>query len=281
MRLHPMWTYMRRHGARVLSCVAVAMLGTVVGAGAHDFWLVPDAFQMKPGEALVVRGQTGSSFPGSEAAVAVERIREARVVGADGEERITDLSHQGKSLLLRHRLRTAGQRIVAVSIGWRHVRESAESFRRYLVLEGAPEALQRYERAGLLPADSTVRRYAKYAKTVVEVGGGNRAYSRVIGHPLEFIPLEDPGRASGRLRLRLLFGGSPLANARVHAGAAPARGVSAAPSLELMTSEAGVIELPLDAAGSWNVRTLHIVPSAPTADAAWDVHWATFVFSTR
>lgn len=272
---------MRRHSARVLSGVVVAVLSTVVAASAHDFWLVPDAFRLAPGEGLVVRGQTGSSFPGSEAAVAVERIREARVVGADGEERITDLSHQGKSLLLRHRLRTAGQRIVAVSIGWRHVRESAESFRRYLVLEGAPEALQRYERAGLLPADSTVRRYAKYAKTVVEVGGGRRAYSRVIGHPLEFIPLADPGGAKGRLRLRLLFQGSPLANARVHAGAAPSPGAATAPPLELETSESGVIEVPLGAAGLWNVRAIHIVPSAPTAAANWDVHWATFVFSVR
>ncbi len=269
------------HSARVLSGVVGAVLATVVAATAHDFWLVPDAFQLAPGDELAVRGQTSSSFPSSESAVAVERISEARVVGAGVEENITNLSHRGQSLLLRHRPQTAGQRIVAVSIGWRHVRESAEGFRRYLVLEGAPEALQRYEREGLLPADSIVRRYAKYAKTVVEVGRGPRAYRRVIGQPLEFIPLADPGGARGRLRVRLLFQGSPLANARVHAGAAPTPGAAAAPHLELKTSEAGVVDLPLGAAGLWNVRATHIVPSAPTADADWDVHWATFVFSVR
>lgn len=272
---------MRRHSAKVLSAVVGAVLATVVAASAHDFWLVPDAFRLATGDELVVRGQTSSSFPSSEAAVAVERIREALVVGANGEESITDLSHLGQSLLLRHRPRTAGQRIVAVSIGWRQVRESAEGFRRYLVLEGAPEALQRYERAGLLPADSIVRRYAKYAKTVVEVGRGPRAYSRVVGQPLEFIPLSDPGEARSRLRLRLLFQGSPLANARVHAGAAPTSGAAAVSPMELKTSNSGVIDLPLGATGSWNVRAIHIVPSAPTADADWDVHWATFVFSVR
>ncbi|MBY0495890.1 MAG: hypothetical protein K2Y23_16905 [Cyanobacteria bacterium] len=37
------------------------------GAGAHDFWLVPDAFRLTPTDDMAVRGQTSSAFPASEA----------------------------------------------------------------------------------------------------------------------------------------------------------------------------------------------------------------------
>ncbi|HEY0035570.1 MAG TPA: DUF4198 domain-containing protein, partial [Longimicrobium sp.] len=192
----------------------IAVLATATALFAHDFWLVPDAFRVTPGGWIEVRGQTSSRFPTSESAVALDRVADARVISAAGEETIRNLSVAGTSLLLRSRPTTPGQRIVAVRLHPRSVRESAESFRRYLELEGAPEALERYGREGLLPrTDSVTRRYAKYAKTFVEVGeGGPRAFERVAGHPLEFVPLADPAtvRLGDTLPVRLLYRGRPL-----------------------------------------------------------------------
>ena len=279
----------------------IAVLVGAAGAFAHDFWLVPDAFDVTPGGWIEVRGQTSSKFPMSEAAVALDRIAEAKVVTAQAEERVSALSHSGSSLLLRHRPGSAGQRIVAVRLHPRTARESPESFRRYLTLEGAPEALERYERQGLLPTDSITRRYAKYAKTVVEVGrGGPRAFARVIGHPLELVPLADPARARAgdSLSFRLLLGGAPLPNARLHAGVATATGTSASATadassssgsvtasgvadLSLTTDQRGVVAVPLLHAGLWNVRGIHILPARLGSGADWDVHWVTFVFRVQ
>ena len=152
--------------------VTGVVFATVGLLSAHDFWLVPDAFAVGEHSEIVVRGQTSSAFPTSESAVAPERLTEARVLGAAGEETIAVRATEGRSLLLRHRPTTAGQKIVVASLGWRHVQESAESFRRYLVLEGAEDALKRYEQQGQLPTDAVVRRYAKYAKTSVSFGEG-------------------------------------------------------------------------------------------------------------
>jgi len=270
-----------------LSAFAAAtpvFLLTAALLSAHDFWLVPDAFQVAPGGALEVRGQTSSKFPTSESAVAVARIAEARVVSASGEETVTDLSHSGKSLLLRHRPATAGQRIVAVALKPTSVRESADGFKRYMTLEGAPQLAERYEREGLLSRkDSITRRYAKYAKTVIEVGsGGPRAFSRVVGHPAEFVPLNDPAalRAGDTLAVRLLYRGQPLANAHVHAGAAT---TASSPNnkpkdLSLVTDANGVARVAVSENGLWNVRTIHIVRAGRGSGADWDVHWATLVF---
>jgi hypothetical protein len=45
------------------------------------------------------------------------------------------------------------------------------------------------------------------------------------------------------------------------------------------TDSNGVVEIPVDREGIWNVRALHIVPARPGSGADWDVHWVTFVFS--
>lgn len=262
----------------------IAVLGTATALFAHDFWLVPDAFRVTPGGWIEVRGQTSSRFPTSESAVALDRVADARVISAAGEEVIRNLSHSGTSLVLRSRPATPGQRIVAVRLHPRSVRESPESFRRYLELEGAPEALDRYGREGLLPTrDSVTRRYAKYAKTFVEVGrGGPRAWERVAGHPLEIVPLADPSavRLGDTLAVRLLYRGRPLAHARLHAGAAPRGGgtrvLGEDPHLE--TDGDGVAHVFIDRIGLWNVRTLQIVPADAGSAADWDVHWATIVF---
>jgi len=271
-----------RHVTRALVTVA-AIVATSTIITAHDFWLVPDGFRIAPGTDLVVRGQTSSAFPTSLSAVAVDRVTSARVLGEEGEETIDALSTTERSLILKHRPRTPGQKIVAVTLGWRHVKETAEGFRKYLVGEGAEEALRRHEQAGTLPTAPLVRRYAKYGKTVVEVGDGPRAFDRVAGHPLEFVPLSDPREVAGggRLQVRLLLDGRPLAGARLHAGAAPAGTRARGPDVTLTTDEDGMAVVPVTRAGLWNVRTIHVQPAPAGAEADWEAHWATFVFEVR
>ena len=278
---------MRSIGVAALAVFALCVIAVL--AYAHDFWLVPDAFRVTAGESVHVRGQTSSKFPTSEAAVALDRVVDARLISPGGAERITDLSHSGTSLLLRHRPATPGQRIIAVRLYPRAVRESAAGFRRYLELEGAPDALARLYREGLLRGrDSVTRRYAKYAKTLVEVGeDGPRAFAATAEHPLEFVPLSDPMslRRGDTVAFALVYRGRPLAGARVHGGVARgaeprAAGTTGAgnPDDRLTTDAEGTFRLALSAGGLWNVRTIHVVQAEANSGADWETHWATFVF---
>lgn len=288
MRVQP-----RRHSLRTAAvAVAVTLAGVVTTAGvlaADDFWLVPNAFAITPGGWVEIAGQTSSTFPTSKSAVALDRVADARLLSASGAEPLTGLSLAGTSLRIRHQPGGVGQYVVTMALHPRSVRTSAEGFRQYLVLEGAAELAARYEREGRLPkTDSLTRRYAKYAKTVVEVGeNGPRAFARTAGHPLEFVPLADPSalRAGDSLRVRLLYEGRPLAAAHLHAGVAsgsatPTDGHApgASGDLGIVTDADGVATFPVARAGTWNVRTIHIVPAAPGSGADWDTHWATFVF---
>lgn len=280
-----------RSPSRVMWLFGLSLIPALFVVGsltAHDFWLVPNAFAIAPGSTIEVLGQTSSKFPTTESAVAIDRIVDARIIGAQADWRISDLSIADKSLRLRARPTTAGQYAVVASLHWRSMRESAESFRRYLNLEGAPAALERIDRDGLLAGrDSVTRRYAKYAKTLVQVGtGGGPVFSRLAGHPLEFVPSTDPStlRVGDTLRVRLILLGQPAAKARVHAGAVewsnplPVAPNETASDMELHSDSDGVIRIPISASGLWNVRTIQITQSPAGSGADWDAHWATLVF---
>lgn len=264
-----------------LVLTAGVLIGVPRVAAAHDFWLVPIAFHVAPGDTLRVLGQTGMAFPSSVAAVDPARVADARILDAERQVVLDDLTIRDSSLVLRHVPRAAGQRIIALRTKWRHVPESAESFMRYLDLEGAGTLRERYLHEGLLPSDSLVRRYAKYAKALIEVGSGPRAFDAIAGHPLEFVHLDDPSAAGrgDRLRLRLLFRNAPLAEAIVYAGAAPARDGENESHTQLVTNARGEVSIPITREAIWNVRSLHIVPSDAGEDADWDVHWVSAVFS--
>lgn len=273
--------------------ILAALLISATIAGADDFWLVPNAFDVDVGSEIVLRGQTSSQFPRSRIAVAAERVAEAKLIDASGDRAIRGLSVQGRSLLVRDRPSRAGQYVVALSIHPRSVRESAEGFRRYLDAEGATAARQRVEREGLLTGkDSVTRRYAKYAKALVQVGaGGTRAFARPAGHVIEFVPLSDPSalRSGDTLALRLLFRGAPLVGVPVHsdvvdidtdrdATSADAHGGDAA-LITYIPDANGIVRVPLSRAGMWSIRTIHVTQAAAGSGADWDTHWGTLVFA--
>lgn len=274
-----------RHSGATLGKVIVTVAALTGGFGAsallaHDFWIIPNAFTVATGAPLEIRGQTGISFPRSVSAVAPARITDARVIGSAGSEKLGGFTQAGTSLLVTHRPRGAGQQVIAIALAGRITRQSAEGFREYLLLEGAGDLVERYSRSGQLPKDSISMRSTKHAKTVVEVGArGPRAFGALAGHPVEIVPVTDPAKvAVGSVaEFRVLFRGTPLAAAHVHAGRDRSAPDSAA-ELSLTTDASGVVRVPADRNGLWNIRAAHAVPSSPGSGADWDVYWATFVF---
>ncbi|MDQ3674370.1 MAG: DUF4198 domain-containing protein, partial [Gemmatimonadota bacterium] len=155
---------------------------------------MPNAFSVAAGTPIEIRGQTGISFPASVSAVAVNRVADARVISANGTEPLGGFTHSGASLLVSHRPRRAGQHVIVLALIPRITRQSADGFRQYLALEGAGSLVEMYSRSGVLPTDSISMRSTKFAKTVVDVGsGGPRAFGALAGHPLEIVPVSDPG----------------------------------------------------------------------------------------
>ena len=75
---------------------------------AHDFWIIPDAFQVSADSAIHANGRSGTRFPAGSA-VQPTRVAGARIVGAGSEIRVTDISVQGSSLRLAQKPASPGQ----------------------------------------------------------------------------------------------------------------------------------------------------------------------------
>ena len=283
---HPQMAVRRR---RALVATMALGVGAVLAAeaAAHDFWIIPSAFQIPEGGTLEALGQTSTRFPSSVSAVAVARVADARLIGASGSTRITNLGQREKSLVLRQRPSAPGQYLVAVALVPSPVRSTAADFQRWLDLEGAPGEAARLERLGAFQGtDSVTRRTLKVAKTIAQVGaGGPRMFSRAAGQPLEFILGADPVslRVGDTLSVQMLFNGRPVANGEAHAGAADwpmTEGVEVPEpqDVHLRANELGLLRLPVTRGGVWNVRGIHVAPGATGVSREWDVHWATLVF---
>lgn len=286
-------TSTHRLGTRMAIALAATFLaGSVLLA--HDFWLVPNGLTFAPGSSLEVLGQSGTKFPTSDGATQPSQVAEARIVSASGDERITDLSVTGKSLVLKHAPAKAGQNIVAVALTSRTARTTPERLKRYLAIEGAPELAERYDHEGAFPKmDSVTQVSAKYAKMVVEIGtSGPRAFDKVLGHSLEIVPLQDPARlrVGDTLSVRLLFHGKAVGNVHLRAGSAPAGAImadsasratmTARPDQSIVTASNGVAKLSIGEPGLWNVRVLYAAAMTGMPEH-WEAYFATMVFSVN
>jgi uncharacterized protein DUF4198 len=280
----------RRIGATI-TLTLVATLGSVGILLAHDFWVVPNALAFAAGAQIELLGQSGTKFPASDMPTQPAQVAEARLVGASSDERITDLSVSGKSLLIRHKPTASGQLIVALSLAPRTGKTTPDRLKRYIAGEGAPELAARYESEGAFPKmDSVTQVSAKYAKSIVQVGSaGPRAFDKVIGHALEIVPLCDPAalRVNDTLRVRLLYHGRAVGNVHLRAGSAPHSAVNAdaaagapapRPGQTILTGADGVAKLVITESGLWNVRVLYSAPMAGMPEH-WEAFFATIVFS--
>lgn len=258
--------------------LAVALLaGGAAVLQAHDFWVVPQLFQVPEGWAVQVAGQTGMDFPQSLSAIERGRVAEAELVSADDRMPVERSFRSGSSLMMESRPDAAGQWWVAVALETRPIRMSASQFDAYLEHDGVWDVLEERRSSGT-STDSVDERYTKYAKALVQVGeGGPEAYGRRVGHPIELVPLEDPFslHPGDRFRVRLLWKGEPLADQVVFAGRA---GAGEGPTSHARTDSEGVVEFPVFVPGPWYLKAIHMAEDGDDPEVEYRSHWATLTF---
>ena len=261
----------------------VATLTLVSTATAHDFWLIPDMFAFSGDTTVHVNGRSGLRFPDGSA-VQPARVADARIIGANSQTRITEMTVEGTSLRLHHKPTAAGQYLVVVGLTPRTTRTTPAGLIRYLKAEGGAGEAARIERENTFAdMDSVVYTGASYGATILQFGnGGPRAFSLTAGFPLEFVPMTDPAHVhmGDTLHVKILGAGKPVPNIGVDAS--PAFDSTAAPGTSgavTLTADAnGVLHLPLTKAGPWMLRSAY-VGRRPGSPGEWDVARSTYVFS--
>lgn len=272
---------LRAAAVRALALAIVAGLLTAP-ALAHDFWIEPGSFAPLPGEAVAVRLRVGEHFDGEPVPrpsalqrFVVAELRSGASAALPGRQ---GADPAGWLRLPRH-----GGYVVAYHGTPNAIELAAEKFNAYLAEEGLQAVIALREARGESAAPGR-EIYSRCAKSLLRAGAADGvadgaadgAADRVLGLPLELVAERAPGRLrrGEALPVRLLHEGRPLAGALVVAipRDAPRQRIA------LRSDAQGRVKLPLDRAGHWLVKAVHMRPAPPGSGADWESLWASLTF---
>jgi hypothetical protein len=259
--------------ARYFVAVILSLLGSA--ARAHDLWLVP-AEAAAVGRPAVVRANSGSDFPDSEHAPDPAAFLRRIVVRPDGTAGALEAAgREDRSGLLRFEPDRPGVHVVAVETRPKLLTLAADAFNDYLLSDGLPHVYRLRAREKTLDQPGR-ERYSKSPKALVRVGAGGGDPCRVLGLPLEIVPLRDPFalRVGDTLKVRVLFRDKPLEDA--HLGW-QLPGDGGTPRGTVRTDARGEALVPVARTGLMSIRLTHM--TRPRAEQyEWESFWTTLTF---
>ena len=227
-----------------------------------------------------------------------DRMLDVSLVGNGERTRVdsTQWSDRDLTTVLQFTTGAAGTWVAGVSTRARSIELDAASFNDYLEHDGVLDMLDRREANGTLDQDA-IERYSKHVKTIFQVGDTyTDDWQTELGYSIEFIPLQNPYtlHVGATLGVRLLRDGQPLANQLVYAGSEgtghdhdhdhdhnhdhdDGEDHSHGGSVALRTNDQGEVSVPLNAPGSWYVRTIQLV-DVDEPGLTHESNWATLTF---
>ncbi len=255
-----------------LTLIALALLSPL--AVAHEFWILPTRFHLDMDELVHLRLRLGEPFRGEPVRRDARHIGAFTVTGPHDTRAIVGRDGGDPAGLLR--VESPGLHVLAYRSTWTTIEHTPDAFAAYLDEDGL-DHIAGASTAALSP-DVTVReRYQRCAKSLLVVGDSDASgYDRIIGLPLELVPVNDPHAADGEPRefeLRSLDG--PCAGALVVA----VNEYGPDESLTARTDAAGTVRFDLDAPGTWLISAVHMVPGAAGSESDWQSSWASITFA--
>jgi uncharacterized GH25 family protein len=253
----------------------IAALLFAAPALAHDTWLLPEQFVVRPGATISAELTSAMRFPRAETAVKAERLarRGIRLGAQDAELRPAGAT--GAALRLTGAAPSPG-----IAALWLETRPRTLDLKDSLVEEYLRE-IGVWETTGAQWRDGGRKpwreTYVKCAKSFVRVGAADAtatSWSEPVGLALEIVPVSDPTRvaAGSKLALRVLRHGQPLADQPVVAQAAGRDGVLA------QTDGDGRVTFSIDRPGAWLIKSTAL---RPTPAGEWESEFTTLTLSAQ
>jgi len=262
---------------RLRALLAGCVLMLPVLARAHDFWIEPERFVLDAAEPVAITLRVGERYGGDTVPYVTDWIDRFELHDPRGVQPIT--GHVGDDPAGVVTPVAAGATWIAYQSRDDFVELPPAKFRDYLEQEGMEYILPLREARGL--AERPAREY--YVRCVKALlwrpGDGGLDVGAPLGLTLELLPGANPYALSpGRsLDVRLLHAGQPLAGALLRAFTREAPG-----EVQERRSDAdGRVTLDLDRAGTWMVKTVHMVPVEGDRYGEWRSYWASLTFELR
>jgi uncharacterized GH25 family protein len=232
---------------RFILSLGAALIPAMVSshAQAHDLWVEAQNHTLQPNQVISVALGLDHCFPAQEF-LPEENLEEIYLLDPQGK-RIGMKRYDVKALKAEQPVKQEGIYLVGAKQKARFWTKTTEGYRSGQSKKGLQNVI-------------SCTYSAKFAKSIVQVGGaGGGSVSRILGHELEIIPSNDPGRlhAGGSLPVKVLFKGKPLPSCQVFAtymGFSTERNTFA---YATKTNKEGTAKIKIFHSGVWLIAASH------------------------
>lgn len=216
-------------------------------AMAHDFWIHSTKYSpnfVKAGAATNIYTGYGHAFPVDD-----KFGREANfsIIGPDN----TEIKLEETPLAYKHIFKKEGNHLISgvqkASFWTKHKDDKGNATWKNASKEGIKNVI-------------SSKLYNNFAKAVISVGNASDSnFSKVLGHTLEIVPLENPNALLGNgsyLKVKVLFNNEPLASTKVYGTYA---GFSNKGDMALVTytNKEGIATIKVTNSGYWMLKAEH------------------------
>jgi uncharacterized GH25 family protein len=247
---------------------------------AHEFWISPVNFQIKPQSPIAAHFRVGQYFNGSSHSYLSRNTTRHEIYHAG--KIIEAPAREGDRPGFQYKGLPNGLAILVHETTDNTI--TYQTFNKFTAFtahkdfSGLPEA----HRARGLPEVGFVENYRRFAKSLVAVGDGTGQDFRV-GLKIEIIALRNPytNNPNGGMSLQVLLDGQPRQDVQVAVFDRQIGSKEPAKIALYRTDTAGITQFPLDAGREYMVDNVALVALQPTTDGdpVWRSLWANLTFA--
>jgi len=251
-------------------------VAATLAANAHEYWIEPLEFQVKPGGEIIANQKVGQDFKGNNYPFLPQEFTKSGLFNTKGKSPIK--GNIGDIPAFKIKPNKTGLNVLAVATRPdRLTYDTAEKFQTFLKNQGLEWALVEQRKRGLPDAGFT-EAYSRYAKALVQVGptAGNDV---VVGLPIELIAEKNPYalalKSIAKLPVRLLWQGKPLKQAQIKIFHRVKDKLNIS---KIRTDDTGRAMIPMSQSGKYLLSAVHIIPWTQKPKDQWHSYWASMTF---
>jgi primary-amine oxidase len=253
--------------------LAVLLSYCSTSTSAHEFWVSPEQYNLKPGAPIVGTLRVGEMTQGVNLPYVVDNFHSFNVTTKSGTQAVKGAD--GSTPALSHPTQEAGLHVITY-----HAKailttyNDWQKFLDYLGDEGLDSLATTHQRRGL-PKQGFTERYSRYAKALVQVGPVDKQERDVAqGVPFELIAEDNPYTPGlETMSVTLLRAGVPVSGHQIavfHYDGMVSRTL-------FTTDGQGRASIPIAAGGSFLLNATDLQP-VDEADVVWESYWASLTF---
>jgi uncharacterized GH25 family protein len=250
----------------------------VCSVSAHEFWIQPDKFIYKRGDAINVKFLVGENFKGENWAGNRDKVASLRYYF----DNVTDKNlgdnlgiEKGDSLQIA--MLEEGTAMITLNTKNSFIDLEAPKFNEYLREDGLTEALEYRQKNGDTIKNG-LENYQRSVKTIFQVGSKTTdCYKRKTDLPLDIIPAEHPYTVAkdGNFKVKIFFMGEKLKRTKVKVWHRLDDKVT---HLEYTTDDDGEIKFFLSPEGEWMVSCVKMMRLEGNLQAEWQSYWGSLTW---